>query len=127
MRRRLVVAIPFVSAFGLIQWRSASAAAKAEKLWKIGYLGAGAKPADDAVPATLHRALLELGYVEQQSISFIGRWAEARPERLPALAKELVALNVDVIVTLGGSSAQATRWLLVWSTASLGPGETPPD
>jgi putative ABC transport system substrate-binding protein len=35
------------------------------------------------------------------------RWADARGERLPDLASELVALDVDVIVALGAASARA--------------------
>ena len=36
------------------------------------------------------------------------RWAEAQRERLPALASQLVALDVDVIVALGAASARAS-------------------
>jgi putative ABC transport system substrate-binding protein len=42
--------------------------------------------------------LRELGWVEGQSIAIEWRWAEGKLERLPALAADLVRLNVDVIV-----------------------------
>src|SRR5262249_14952185 len=40
----------------------------------------------------------ELGYVEGQNIAIEYRYAEAKFERLPDLAAELVRLNVDVIL-----------------------------
>jgi hypothetical protein len=45
-----------------------------------------------------------VGYVEGRTIAIEYRLSEGRPERLPALAAELVRLKVDVIVT-GGSAA----------------------
>ena len=56
------------------------------------------------------QTLRELGHVEGQSVAIEYRWAEGKPERLPALATELVRLKVDVIVTTGGvPSAQAAQ------------------
>src|SRR5262249_58643897 len=48
------------------------------------------------------QTLRELGHVEGQSVAIEYRWAEGKPERLPALATELVRLKVDVILTAGG-------------------------
>ena len=53
------------------------------------------------------KRLRELGYVESDTIAFEQRWADGRSELLPALATELVKLNVDVIATAGTPSAQA--------------------
>jgi putative ABC transport system substrate-binding protein len=44
------------------------------------------------------QGLRELGYVEGQNIALEFRWAGGVPERLPALAAELVQAQVDVIV-----------------------------
>ena len=44
------------------------------------------------------QTLREMGYVEGQNIAFEFRYAERQVNRLPALAAELVHLNVDVIV-----------------------------
>ena len=41
----------------------------------------------------------ELGYVESRNLIFEGRYYGSQVERLPTLAAELVAVNVDVIVT----------------------------
>ena len=45
------------------------------------------------------------GYVAGHNLLIEYRDAGRRPERFPALAAELVALNVDVIVTAGGTAA----------------------
>jgi ABC-type uncharacterized transport system substrate-binding protein len=49
----------------------------------------------------LRRELRELGYVEGKNISFELRYAEEKPERLSALADELVRLKVDLIIAGG--------------------------
>lgn len=43
----------------------------------------------------------ELGYIEWQNVEIEYRWAEGHYERLPALAAELVRLQVDVLVAAG--------------------------
>ena len=47
------------------------------------------------------QGLRELGYVEGKNIVIECRYAEGKPDRLPALAAELVRLKVDIIVTGG--------------------------
>ena len=47
----------------------------------------------------------ELGYIDGQNLLLEYRFAEGRPERLPGLAAELVALKPDVILALGGDVA----------------------
>jgi putative ABC transport system substrate-binding protein len=54
--------------------------------------------------AAFREALSEMGFVEGQNVVIEYRWAERRLDRLPALAAELVARKVDVIVTEGGDS-----------------------
>ena len=51
--------------------------------------------------ASFAEALRELGWIEGKNIVFEGRYAEDRLDRLPALAVDLVRLNVDVIVAVG--------------------------
>ena len=51
--------------------------------------------------------LRELGHVEGRNVSFEQRYAKGRPDALPALASELVQLNVAVIVTSASSAAAA--------------------
>jgi putative tryptophan/tyrosine transport system substrate-binding protein len=71
----------------------------------IGYLGGASRQATEAVISAFQAGLRDLGYVEQKSIAIAYRFADENLERLPALARELVELNPNVI--LAGSSAAA--------------------
>jgi putative ABC transport system substrate-binding protein len=79
------------------------------KEWRIGFLSGSARPPDGAPPAPLRQALRELGHVEGANVIYEGRWAEAKRQRFPGLAAELVGLKVDVIVTTGGQAATAAK------------------
>jgi putative ABC transport system substrate-binding protein len=90
---------------------------------RIGYLALnpGANP-------HLREAFLRgaLGYVEGRNVVIENRDAEGKLERLPALATELVALKVDVIVTGGGTptalaAKQATKTLPIVFTSATDP------
>jgi hypothetical protein len=50
-----------------------------------------------------------LGYVEGKNVAYEARFAEAKMERLPDLAAELVRLKVDVVVAQGGLAIVAAR------------------
>jgi putative ABC transport system substrate-binding protein len=86
-----------------------AAAQPPTKTWRSGYLG----PASPSVGArqleSFRQGLRELGYVEGQNISIDYRWAEGRPDRLPALAVELTQLKVDVIVTYSNAGVAALQ------------------
>ena len=98
-----------LAAGGLLGISLAAAAQQTDKVRRIGFLAKGPRPLDGTVPALLRKALQALGYTEGKDIIFEGRWAEVRSERLPALAAELVAAKVDLIVTLGGEAAAAAK------------------
>ncbi|HTP98851.1 MAG TPA: ABC transporter substrate-binding protein [Casimicrobiaceae bacterium] len=51
----------------------------------------------------------ELGYVEGRNLEIEIRWGEAKLERMPALAAELVRLKVDVIVAVSSPSVWAAK------------------
>ena len=51
----------------------------------------------------------ELGYVEGRNLVIEWRFAEGRYERLPAMAKDLVELNVDAMLALGPPGVMAAR------------------
>jgi putative ABC transport system substrate-binding protein len=53
--------------------------------------------------------LRALGYIEGRNVVLEQRYVEGRRERLPALARELVGLGVDVIVASGPESVDACR------------------
>jgi len=76
------------------------------KVARIGFLSGSSPSAVSARVEAFRQGLLELGYVEGKSIVIEYRYAEGKLDRLPALAAELVRLNVGVIVTGG---PQVTR------------------
>jgi putative ABC transport system substrate-binding protein len=59
-------------------------------------------PTHDPNLAAFHRGLSALGYVPDENLTIEYRYAEGKPERLPALAEELARLAPDVIFALGG-------------------------
>jgi putative ABC transport system substrate-binding protein len=81
--------------------------AQAPKIPKIGFLAATSSTAAGHVVEAFRQALRELGYVEGKTVVLEIRYGEARPERLPELARELVGLKMDVIVAGadGGTAA----------------------
>ena len=74
----------------------------------IGYLGAQSPAAFASRVTAFRQGLGETGYVEGRNVAIEFRWAEGQHDRLPALAAELVARRVAVIVAPGGAPA-ATR------------------
>ena len=81
----------------------------AEKIPRIGYLTAAHLAAIPARIEALRQGLRELGYVEGKTIVIEWRSSEEKPDRLPALAAELVRLKVDVIVTGAGRPTLAAK------------------
>src|SRR5215831_12594925 len=82
---------------------------KPAKVWRIGFLANGPRPADGSLPKAFRQSLERLGYVEGKNVAFIGRWAEANSERLPALATELATLGIDVLLTTGAPAAESAK------------------
>ncbi|MGZ8259957.1 MAG: ABC transporter substrate-binding protein [Caldimonas sp.] len=78
------------------------------KTARIGVLLFGTPESEANLPAFRHR-LEELGWVEGKTLTTVYRFADGRPERLAALAGELVALKPDVIFALGGDVAPFAR------------------
>jgi len=74
------------------------------KIPRIGFLTAVSLSANSARFGAFRQGLRDLGYVEGKNIVIEWRYAEGKPDRLPALAAELVRLKVDIIVS-GGSTA----------------------
>jgi len=71
----------------------------------IGFLAVGVPNLNGPIISAFRRGLAELGYIEGRNFLIVDRWAEGKPERFPALAADLVALKVDVILTAGGTVA----------------------
>ena len=82
---------------------SVAEAQQPKKIAKIGLLSEGfPSSTTDAIRIEAFRqGLREIGYAEGKNISIEYRFAEAKRERLPDLAAELVRLKMDVIVIYG--------------------------
>jgi putative ABC transport system substrate-binding protein len=79
------------------------------KISRIGFLVASSLSANSARTEAFRQGLRELGYVEGKNIVIEWRYAEAKLDRLPALAAELVRLKVDVIVTAGPAATRPAK------------------
>src|ERR1041385_1865399 len=104
MRRRDFITL--LGAAMVIAWPFA-ARGQQKAMPVIGVLGL-ATPNTGALPANLsalREGLRETGYTEGQNFHIEYRWAEGHADQLPALAADLVARKVDVIVTEGGDAS----------------------
>lgn len=79
------------------------------KVFRIGYLAASNAKAYKPRTDALKQELDALGYVVGQNIRIEERYALGDVARLPALARELVALKVDVMVIHGTSAVSAAN------------------
>ena len=70
----------------------------APRIPRIGYLAPSLSPEALRLIEAFRQGLREHGYVEGQNVALELRSADGRVDRFPALAAELVALKVDVIV-----------------------------
>src|SRR5512132_1650270 len=97
---------------GLLAAPLAAESQQAAKVARIGFLGLNLAP-NPHVKEAFRQGLRDLGYVEGRNVVIEYRDAEGKLERLPALAAELVALKVDIIVAGGEphtvAAKQATR------------------
>jgi putative tryptophan/tyrosine transport system substrate-binding protein len=105
MRRRDLIASIGVLALPRLAWGQAA------KVTRIGLLIPSALDA----PATLEnfgavrQGLADLGYVEGQNVAFEQRGGNGATERLAAMAAELVAARVDIIVAIATPAARAAQ------------------
>jgi putative ABC transport system substrate-binding protein len=92
-----------------VSWPLAVRAQQAQRMWRIGFLGNSTAALEANLIEPFREGLRELGYVEDQNVVIVYRWAEGNYARLPELVGELVGMNVDVIVTAGTPSALAVK------------------
>jgi ABC-type uncharacterized transport system substrate-binding protein len=86
-------------------------AQQAGRVNRLGILSPGGVP-DPSVataPNLVPMALRELGYVDGRNLVVERRFAEGKMDLLPGLARELVQLQVDVIIAAGVEAVQAAR------------------
>jgi putative ABC transport system substrate-binding protein len=100
-----IFAIALTFAFGGV----VATAQQPAKAPRIGYLTGATPDGQSARIEAFRLGLRELGYVEGKNIVIEYRYAELKPDRLPAIAAELVRLKVDVIVTGGGGNTRTAK------------------
>jgi putative tryptophan/tyrosine transport system substrate-binding protein len=98
MRRRQFIGL----LSGAAAWPFAAVAQAPERIFTIGFLGlTSARLWTEGLGRDFREGLRDLGWVEEKNLRFELRFSEGDDSRLPALAGELAALHVDVIVTYG--------------------------
>jgi putative ABC transport system substrate-binding protein len=105
-RRDLIATVGGAAVAGPL---GALAQQQAGKLPRIGFLTRASDASVFAQIDAFRQALRDLGWIEGRSISIEYRDAEGQADRLPALAAELVGLDVDVIVTVDTPPTQAAK------------------
>jgi len=95
-------------ALGLLAASLAMEAQPAGKVARLGVLLFTTPAADPNLPAFL-AGLRDLGYVDGRNVAIEYRSAEGRPERVGALALQIVSLKPDVVVVLGGDMVPFVR------------------
>ena len=106
--RGLTLAFSITLVLGGLFSPVAAEAQQAAKVPRIGFLVGNLAPNPHLREALL-QGLRDLGYVEGRNVVIEYRDAEGKLERLPALAAELVALKVDVILAPGTLHALAVK------------------
>jgi putative tryptophan/tyrosine transport system substrate-binding protein len=92
----------------LLCQREASAQ-QAGKVPRIGFLAVGSREGRSFLIEGLRSGLRERGYVEGKNIVIEYRFSQDRNDRLPALAAELIAMKVSLIVASGTPASFAAR------------------
>lgn len=98
MVTRLVTAVMVL----LLAWPVALGAQPTGRVYRIGLLGSQSASTQLVRIDAFRQQLRDLGYEEGRTLVIHYRWAEGDYQRLPKLANELVSLNPDLIVAVGG-------------------------
>jgi len=85
---------------GVAAWPIATGAQQPARVARIGWITIGS-PAGSEFFEAFRQGLRRLGYVEGRSVIIEPRWPADIHDRIPELLRELLALNVQVIVAQG--------------------------
>ena len=92
----------------LLALRFPAEAQQPKKIPLLGFLGQSSSAEAPRVEA-LRQGLRDLGHVEGKNIAIEYRYADAKSDKLRALADELVHLNVDLLVVATTAAVQAAK------------------
>jgi putative ABC transport system substrate-binding protein len=85
--------------------------ASQDKVWRLGLLSAGTQAQQPGASSTWRsRVLASLsrnGFQIGRNVELVDRYAEGNPARLPDLAREIAAANVDVVIAIADPSLSA--------------------
>lgn len=107
MRRRRTFLARLAAATLAALLAGAARAQRADGVRRIGALSLRAKPNEYDI--AFRDAMRELGWVEGRNLAIEYRWAAGDEKRVPALAAELVAAKVDVILTASAPMIAAAK------------------
>jgi putative ABC transport system substrate-binding protein len=94
---------------GLLAAPLAAEAQPAKTVPRVAFLGNGSTSLSGPSFDSFRSGLRALGYVEGQSILIESRFADGKPERVPDLVRELLALAPDVVVAAGPQSLRTFK------------------
>src|SRR5213595_1748001 len=100
MKRRRFLA----STLALASLPRITAAQSPSKVFRIGWIIGGSADGSALFLDALRAGLAEHGYVEGRNLVVEARYADDKPERVPALAQELLRLPVNLLMTQGGTT-----------------------
>jgi ABC-type uncharacterized transport system substrate-binding protein len=106
MKRRQFITL---LAGAAVAWPLAARAQQQGRTYRIGFLGNSTATLEANLVGPFREGLRDLGYEEGQNIVVEYRWAEGKYDRFPALIAELLAANVNVIVTAGTPASLAVK------------------
>jgi putative ABC transport system substrate-binding protein len=86
-----------------------AARAQQARLPLVGVLRPNPKDIAENFAQPFRRYMKAIGWEEGRNIRFLFVWAEGRSDRAPALAGELVAQNVDLIIPFGDPAIRAVQ------------------
>jgi putative ABC transport system substrate-binding protein len=124
-RRKLIIAL---GAGALTVPLGSLAQQRSTKSYRIGWLSPTSPLSGKAELDALREGLRGLGYVEGRNLTIETRWADGNAAALPALARSLVDLKVDIICAAGTQASlvakQATTTMPIVFGSAAFPDQT---
>ena len=106
MKRREFITL--LGGAAVASW-SRVAGAQQDRLPLVGVLRPNPKDINETFAEPFAHYMKTVGWEEGRNIRFLFVWAEARSDRAPALARELVAQQADLIIPFGDPAIRAAQ------------------